>query len=192
MSTITRLTTSKIILPFSLAPKLFISCSWGDKSYKTTVIFGGRQNARFFFRDPRYSLNNSNEHPFSCRYCDCPGYVYSMRKNLKQPKRRQECKHVYNLLDHLEDSFLAQELCPGDKSVLDTYEKDLSTACTQYLGAIDAQEEWPHKTTIQERVVHTREIYHKIQESCMRELASKPLLYAHATQENYPHIHKIK
>jgi hypothetical protein len=115
-----------------------------------------------------------------------------MRQNVKQPKQRQECKHVYNFLSYLDKIFLGQELSQNDKSILDMYEKDLSSACTQYMEAINAQEEWGHKKNVRDNVVRTREIYHKIQESCTRELSNKPILYAHATQESYPHIHQIK
>ena len=171
--------------------KIMMSCYWHEKPYKTTIIFGGRQG-RFIFRDPRYKLATWNRHPFICRYCDCPGYIYSTRKNIKIPKHRQECKHVYHFLSYLDKMFLGQELSQSDKSILDMYEKDLSSACTQYIEAIDAQEEWGHKKNVRDNVVRTREIYHKIQESCTRELSNKPILYAHATQESYPHIHQIK
>ena len=169
--------------------------TWHGAGYKTNIIFGARVHAPYIFRDPRYKLAAHTHHTYTCRYCDCNGYVYSMRKNLKTPKLRQHCKHVDTAMDDVLERMRAFPLGQPDRITLDDYNNALRTAHDKYMEAIDRQEEYPHKTTYAEYAMQMRTTYHRLQIKVMTHLSREPHLYAHSihcTLNNYPHIQMIK
>lgn len=174
--------------------------TYNEAPYQTRFIFGVRTQETYIFRNPQYTKRSvHNMLTFTARYCDCNGFVFSMRQDVSQPRVRHTCKHIDLALEyvcaHLRKT---RELTQEERQELDKMDNDLRRATQLYLDAVYRQEEWPHKATLSENLIKERNNLEQLQRWCMLRLESAPHLYAHAIEcprpqeARYPNIFAIK